>query len=234
MKSPKAKANSIQTITKAVNIANSFQAKPESIRLHISKGNVKLGSISNISTPPVVTCHNCKNCSKYCYAIRSYMRSKEAQGAWNENMVLFNLDPDRYFREISNAVKLDRFFRWHVSGDIINARYFLGMVAVALENPKCEFLAFTKAYEIVNGAVAAGTEIPGNLHLIFSAAPETRMENPHRIPECHINFEDPTLNTYHGGAEFEYHCTGNCTECAVNGCGCFFLKSGDVAIINQH
>ena len=60
------------------------------------------------------------------------------------------------------------------------------------------------------------------------------MPNPYRIPECHVNFADPSQNTYAGGAEYEYHCSGNCTECAVNGCGCFFLKPGDVTIIDQH
>jgi hypothetical protein len=132
------------------------------------------------------------------------------------------------------AVKLQRFFRWHVSGDIVNDRYLAGMIRVALENPKCEFLAFTKAYQIVNTAIAAGAVIPSNLHLLFSAAPGVEMPNPYNIPECHINFQDPAQNTYCGGAEYEYHCTGNCTECAINGCGCFFLKPGDVTIINQH
>jgi hypothetical protein len=108
------------------------------------------------------------------------------------------------------------------------------MIRVALENPKVEFLAFTKAYQIVNAAIAAGAVIPSNLHLLFSAAPGVEMPNPYNIPECHINFADPTQNTYCGGAEFEYYCTGNCTECAINGCGCFFLKPGDVTIINQH
>jgi hypothetical protein len=72
------------------------------------------------------------------------------------------------------------------------------------------------------------------LHLLFSAAPGVDMPNPYNIPECHINFQDPAQNTYKGGAEFIHHCAGNCTECAVNGCGCFFLKPGDVTIINQH
>jgi hypothetical protein len=153
---------------------------------------------------------------------------------WNENYVLFLTDPNRYFSEISAAVKLQRFFRWHVSGDIVNGAYLAGMIRVAMENPKVEFLAFTKAYQIVNAAIAAGIVIPSNLHLLFSAAPGVEMPNPYNIPECHISFADPAQNTYKGGAEYEYHCTGNCTECAINSCGCFFLKPGDVTIINQH
>ena len=234
-KTPKARTNSTQSIKKAINTCNAFQNRytgPATI--HISNGNMKLGAIMNVSLPPVVTCHNCKSCKEYCYAVRSYNRLPGTAAAWNENLKLFYKDPSKYFSEISKAVKLQRFFRWHVSGDIVNGRYLAGMIQVAKENPKVEFLAFTKAYQIVNAAIAAGAVIPSNLHLLFSAAPGVAMPNPYRLPECHINFADPSLNTYKGGAEFVYHCTGNCTGCAINGCGCFFLKPGDVTIINQH
>jgi hypothetical protein len=235
-KTPKARINSAKSIAKTVTnfntTWNNYNGDP--VKIHISGGNAKLGSIMNISLPPVITCPNCSGCAKYCYAIRSYNRFTDTAMGWNENYILFLTDPDRYFNEISRAVKTQRFFRWHVSGDIVNGSYLAGMIRVALENPKVEFLAFTKAYHIVNAAIAAGAVIPSNLHLLFSAAPGVDMPNPYNIPECHINFEDPALNTYCGGAEFEYHCTGNCTECAVNGCGCFFLKPGDVTIINQH
>ena len=233
-KKPQARINSAAAIQKAINTFHIADCKLYELHAHISNGNNKLGSIMNISLPPVVTCHNCSGCSKYCYAIRTYNRFTGTAANWNDNYFLFIADPDRYFSEISAAVKLQRFFRWHVSGDIVNGSYLAGMIRVAQENPKCEFLAFTKAYQTVNAAISAGAVIPSNLHLLFSAAPGNDMPNPHRIPECHINFADPALNTYKGGAEYEYHCTGNCTECAANGCGCFFLKPGDVTIINQH
>ena len=235
-KTPKARINSINSITKVIKLSKDYnqQHAGDALQIHISAGNNKLGSIMNISLPPVVTCSNCASCSKYCYAVRSYNRFTGTAAGWNENYLLFLSDPIRYFSEISAAVKLQRFFRWHVSGDIVNGAYLTGMIRVAQENPKCEFLAFTKAYQTVNAAIAAGAIIPGNLHILFSAAPGVDMPNPYRLPECHINFADPAQNTYCGGAEYEYHCTGNCTECAVNGCGCFFLKPGDVTIINQH
>jgi ferredoxin len=235
-KKPQARINSAAAIKKATSnfttTWNNYNGDP--VKIHISGGNAKLGSIMNISLPPVVTCANCGSCSKYCYAVRSYNRFTGTAAGWNENYILFLTDPERYFNEISAAVKLQRFFRWHVSGDIVNGRYLAGMIRVAIENPKVEFLAFTKAYQIVNSAIAAGAVIPSNLHLLFSAAPGVDMPNPYNIPECHINFADPALNTYCGGAELEYYCTGNCTECAINGRGCFFLKPGDVTIINQH
>ena len=235
-KKPQARINSNLSINKAIQNSKAYNAAHtgDNLRIHISGGNMKLGAIMNISLPPVVTCHNCGSCKHYCYAVRSYNRLPDTAKAWNENYLLFITDPDRYFSEISRAVKTQRFFRWHVSGDIVNGAYFAGMIQVAIENPKVEFLAFTKAYQIVNAAIAAGAVIPSNLHLLFSAAPGVAMPNPYRLPECHINFADPSLNTYCGGAEYIHYCGGNCTECAINGCGCFFLKNGDVTIINQH
>jgi hypothetical protein len=235
-KKPQARVNSDKSINKAIQTSKAYlnQATSDNLKIHISGGNAKLGAIMNISLPPVATCHNCSSCKHYCYAVRSYNRFTDTAAGWNENLLLFKTDPIEYFRQIARATKLQRFFRWHVSGDIVNLDYFYNMIYVARDNPNCEYLAFTKAYQIVNAAIAAGAVIPGNLHLLFSAAPGNDMPNPYRIPECHINFADPSQNTYTGGAEFEYHCTGNCTECAANGCGCFFLKPGDVTIINQH
>ena len=236
-KKPKARINSTVSINKAITNWNSYKAinfYNDAVRIHISSGNNKLGAIMNISLPPVVTCHNCATCKHYCYAVRTYNRFTDTANGWNENYLLFLTDPTVYFASISYAVRLQRFFRWHVSGDIVNGDYFAGMIQVALENPKCEFLAFTKAYQIVNTAIANGAIIPANLHVVFSAAPGVDMPNPYRLPECHINFADPALNTYCGGAEYVHHCGGNCTECAIAGCGCFFLKPGDVTIINQH
>ena len=234
-KKPKERINSLESINKVFQMVKDFiTGHRNGYKLHLSKGNTKLGAIVNVSLPPVVTCHNCGNCKLYCYAVRSYHRAENVSNAWNDNYLYFLSDPSGYFRDISKALKRKRFFRWHVSGDIVNHDYLMGMIQVAKDNPKCQFLAFTKAYQIVNKAINNGAIIPANLHLLFSAAPGNEMPNPHRLPECHINFEDPSKNTYCGGAEYEYHCTGNCTECAVNCCGCFFLQNGDVTIINQH
>ena len=236
-KKPQARVNAEKSIAKAVNSWKAYQEQTidnDALRIHISGGNMKLGAIMNISLPPVVTCHNCATCKHYCYAVRSYNRLPDTAAAWNENYRLFLTSPETYFYNVSQAAKTQRFFRWHVSGDIVNGTYLQGMIQAARENPKCEFLAFTKAYQIVNQAIATGSVIPANLHIIFSAAPGVEMPNPYRLPECHINFADPSKNTYCGGAEYVHLCGGNCTECAINGCGCFFLKNGDVTIINQH
>ena len=169
IKKPKARINSAKSIGKVATNWRDYVA-PENVKIHISGGNTKLGSIMNISLPPVVTCPNCSSCAKYCYAIRSYNRFTDTAMGWNENYVLFLTDPNRYFNEISYAVKTQRFFRWHVSGDIVNGSYLAGMIRVAIENPKVEFLAFTKAYQIVNSAIAASTSTPISAYRSFASS----------------------------------------------------------------
>jgi hypothetical protein len=129
-KKPTARINSAAAIKKVYQNSAAYnqQHAGDALQIHISAGNNKLGSIMNISLPPVVTCQNCGSCCKYCYAVRSYNRFTGTAAGWNENYLLFLTDPDRYFNEISQAVKLQRFFRWHVSGDIVNGAYFAGMI----------------------------------------------------------------------------------------------------------
>ena len=129
-KGPKARINSTKSINKAITNCKEYmsQHNGDGVKIHISAGNMKLGAIMNISLPPVITCHNCGSCKHYCYAVRSYNRFTDTAAGWNENYLLFITDPVRYFNEISAAVKLQRFFRWHVSGDIVNHEYFMGMI----------------------------------------------------------------------------------------------------------
>ena len=235
MKKPIERINSANSIKKVITSTNELLNNNLTLQCHVSQGNIKLDGIKNVSLPPVITCGaNCKECKKYCYAIKSFNRLPNVRTAWVENYNLYLNNPGLYFGSIKTATAIERVFRWHVSGDIIDYNYLIGMIDVAERNDKCEYLAFTKQYKIVNNAIKNGVNIPNNLHLIFSASPGVDMVNPYNLPECHISFEDATKNTYTNKFNYTYNCTGNCKECVVNGCGCFFLKNGDAVVINQH
>lgn len=243
-KAPKQKINHESSIESVIARSKEFldMYVNESKNRHVvvSTGNNKLGDVANVSLPPIITCGSgCKSCKSYCYAVRLYLkfgfdRKDKKLNPWLLNYAIFLSDPERYFNEISHQVFNHRFFRWHTSGDIVSLEYFKGMVKVAVENQHCQFLAFTKQYDIVNTYISQGGIIPSNLHILFSASPEVNMFNPYNLPECHINFENSELNTFKGCTGKVFHCGGNCTECIVNGCGCFNLKNGDVTLINQH
>ena len=95
IKKPKARTNSARSIGKVVQLSKAYNQQhtgtnPDLIQIHISGGNAKLGAIMNISLPPVVTCSNCASCSKYCYAVRNYLRGANVYNAWNENGSFFS------------------------------------------------------------------------------------------------------------------------------------------------
>ena len=53
------------------------------------------------------------------------------------------------------------------------------MCRIAAHNPRTRFLAFTKAFNIVNDYENRST-LPRNLAVIFSGWPGMKIDNPHR------------------------------------------------------
>lgn len=199
------------------------------MNISISKGNGKLGSIQSVSLPAGVTCRIC-SCFKKCYARRLERRRRTVETAYKTNLKVLTENPDIYWREVEAAIMLSRFFRFHVSGDIPNITYLYRMVEVAKRNRHCEILCFTKRYEFVNHLFDCGTDIPKNLHIIFSAWPGVNMFNLHNLPEAHVKFRDGTT-TARADAKV---CNGNCTECAITEGGCWALGRGEQVVFDEH
>ena len=203
-------------------------------RVFISTSNVKMNSgaavIPSVSLPPVLTCANCAQCSKYCYAIKMARLRKTVNGTWARNLAIYQADPDRYFREVAFAAKNYRNFRWHVAGDILSDSYLEGMIKVAQECPSTQFLAFTKAFDIVNRYLDAGNALPENLKIVFSGWVGLEMQNPHNLPTSHPIFSDGTTSAPDGAK----WCGGNCSECATHSSGCWTMKNGDAVIFALH
>ena len=137
----------------------------------ISRGNRKMGAIPSVSLPPVITCAAGCPCAKKCYAVKMCRIYKNVKASYQNNLEILYSNPELYWQQIRAAVKMSRYFRFHVSGDIVDDLYFLDMVYTAQENPHCEILAFTKCYDIVNGYLdQRNGYLPKNLHIIFSLA----------------------------------------------------------------
>lgn len=221
------------------------------MRVSISKGNEKLGSIQSVSLPSGITCKEC-DCRKKCYARRIEQRRRSVRDAYQNNLTVLNKEPNTYWREVEAAIMLSRYFRFHVSGDIPSSDYFERMVEIAKRNSHCEILCFTKKYEIVNDYISnaysnsiKGTTIypqpynwqmiaelflPKNLHIIMSGWKGLRMENPYNLPEAHVRYRDGTTTASDEAKE----CSGNCTECAITDEGCWTLRFGEQVIFNEH
>ena len=203
------------------------------MRVSISKGNEKLGSIQSVSLPSGITCKEC-GCRKKCYARRIEQRRKSVRDAYQNNLTVLNKEPDTYWREVEAAIMLSRYFRFHVSGDIPNQDYLSQMSIIARRNQHCEILCFTKRYEFVNEHIrflkSIGSELPGNLHIILSAWPGIEMVNPFLLPEAHIRFRNGATTARKDAKE----CSGNCSECAITDEGCWTLRLGEQVIFNEH
>lgn len=203
-------------------------------RVFISVSNIKMNDgaavIPSVSLPPVLTCSNCTQCSKYCYAIKMARLRRNINGAWARNLAVYQADPDRYFDEVAFAAKNYRNFRWHVAGDIVSDSYLQGMIRVAQECPSTSFLAFTKSFDIVNRYLDAGNSLPENLKIVFSGWVGLDMHNPHNLPTSHPIFFDGSTSAPDGAK----WCGGNCSQCAAHSSGCWTMKNGDAVIFALH
>lgn len=178
--------------------------------IHISNGNKKLGSVANISLPPIATCRPGVPCSKECYALKSYRMYKNVRTAWNDNLKAYKKDSIVYFHQINDYIskKQPRFFRWHVAGDIQDQAYLNNMSLIAKSNPYTSFLAFTKMYNLAfNG-------IPDNLQVIISAWPGLSLPRDNELPIAFM--QDGSETRVYNAIE----CPGSCETCGM----CFQLS----------
>lgn len=199
------------------------------LKLHISKGNQKMGAIPSVSLPSVATCRTCL-CNSKCYAQKIERLRPNVAAAYQDNFRVFIEDPDRYWREVEAHVMLSHFFRFHVGGDIINFLYLTKMVGIAQRNPHCHILCFTKKDYLVNMYIRDFGDFPANLHVILSAWEGLTLHNPYRLPEAHVVYKDGTSTT----DEPAMICNGNCTECAITHDRCWNLQKGEKIKFNEH
>ena len=194
----------------------------------ISKGNSKMGAIPSVSLPACITCNPKAPCFKLCYAAKIERIYKTAKQSYQRNLDILTNDPFSYWAQVKAAAMVNRFFRFHVSGDIPNTDYFVHMIKLAENTPQTNFLAFTKQYNIVNEYLNNGGKIPHNLKIIFSNWGSWKCDNPHNLPVCEVIFPDMEVKP-----EWKI-CGGNCTECACRGIGCWEVKTGETIAIYKH
>ncbi len=224
--------HSVQSIKKALD--NLREAMDEyralsfvDLRLHISKGNRKIGMVHNFSMAPGITCANCSGCLAYCYDIKAVLQYKNVVKARAENTVLMQLYRGATFDAIDkyiSAQKAHKYFRWHVSGDILDVDYFDSMVRIARNHPDWIFWTYTKNYRAVNAWLDANTKdaLPANLSVMFSVWNGMPCPNPHDMPTFTCIQEGMTP------APDLWKCPGNCDACLRSGHGCPFRESSYV------
>ena len=203
------------------------------LSVKISTTNSKLGLIPSVNLPPIITCRKNCPCADVCYALKGRYRFQNVKERHLHNYDAYLENPDEYFSAIkkciNNGLISYSYFRWHAAGDIVDERYFDGMVSVAKELPLTSFLAFTKKFELVNNYIKTKGTIPSNLRIVFSAWGDSfQIENPYNLPVAYVRFKDEKLNT--GIPCTASECSGDCTTCLQ----CWNIKDGESVVFNKH
>lgn len=197
--------------------------------VRISKSNSKMGDVASVSMLPFLTCPSCckDSCGEKCYAAKIANLYPTVLKSYAVNTALAIYRPLTYWHAVNDACSRVPYFRFHVSGDILNLDYLYCMIDTAKRNPDTQMLCFTKKYSIVN-TVVREMAIPENLHILLSGWTNLVPNNPFLLPET---------NVVEHGAEPDPSwtmCGGNCYNCAKAGCGCWTAKRGDVIAFPIH
>lgn len=187
------------------------------MKLTISKGNMKLGDIPNISLPPIKTCpeETCGACRKKCYAMKSYRQYPSVRKAWNENLRMFNTHTKKFWRAVLDYLfkHEPQFFRIHAGGDCPDLDYMDSWSMVAKVFPNTAFLMFTKrwAWAQMLQRMALFGKAP-NLRIIVSRWPGDNVpeEVSRSLPQAWV--KDPKNPDTRIPAN-AYECPGSCKTC---------------------
>ena len=219
-----------EALKSAKNQIDEMIGNGELVKVKFSNGNSKIGEIPSVSTLPFLTCPGrcAGTCASACYAAKlANMRENVRNAyAWNTALALYH--SDIYHAQVKAFCSMQRYFRYHVSGDVINSEYFANMVDNARSNPHCEILAFTKRFEVVNAWINENGKIPANLHILFSGWSNMIPENPYKLPETTVYEKETDFN------DSWLTCGGNCAECVCRGLGCWKATTGDVIAFKKH
>lgn len=204
----------------------------EDLRVRISGKNNKMGEIPSVSLMPYFTCPGrCfGTCAGKCYAAKLANLRPAVLNSYAINTALAALRPDLFWQQVNATLAVSRFFRFHVSGDIMNRDYFARMIDAARNNQHCEILAFTKRYEVVNAWIDENGPLPENLHILFSGWQGLDPINPHNLPITNIFGGKQKIEP---AADWKI-CGGNCQNCACRGLGCWQAKNGETIAFKLH
>ena len=220
----------LEKFAKAIKAAKEAVLNGSDLVVRISNKNSKMGDVASVSLVPFFSCPgNCKNtCAGKCYAAKIANLRPSVLYSYAINQALAMYRPDIFWPSIDLACKAVRYFRFHVAGDILNRDYFNHVIETAVNNPHTEILIFTKRFDIVNGYLSEGKEIPSNLHLLFSGWENLKPENPYNLPETNVFKSESDIK------EDWKLCGGNCFNCACRGVGCWQAVKGDTIAFKLH
>ena len=204
-----------------------------SSQITISPGNTKLGNIPSISLPKEKTCNPELPCYKYCYT-NKLARYPSVGKAYLKNWNIYGNNGQEYFKQLNEYIGKNnpKYFRYHVSGDIVDYAYFKSIVFLAESYPKTSFLLYTKKYSIINEYIDHYRFLPNNLQILFSSIIDKtkfnlERDNPYNLNICWYQDKEENENRIPGNAKV---CKGDCTRCKA----CYTVNKHQTDIVIPH
>lgn len=226
-------AETMQTrLKKMLDLRDEFLKDVANHHVRLQQGNDKTGEYCwTVSLIPVADCPNCFKCKLKCYDLRNDCWRPAVQNDRARNSAIHKADPSRFWSEVNAQIKANgvKQLRINVGGDLTD-KDFGYVAALGRQNPGTMILFFTKNYIGINKYLEDNT-FPSNVRPIISRWEGMSCENPHDLPCSHVLWKDGSTTAPIYGA---YYCGGNCSDCAMNGEGCWTLKKGEHVIFNAH
>ena len=193
--------------------------------------NTKLGGkIPQLNMPYAITCRPDAPCFKECYCTHGNMAFDSVRQSHKNKLELYKENPKAFFNKIDAEMQFAtyKYFRYHSSGDIVDAEYLNLMCWLARRHKETHFLCFTKKYELVNEYLNSHRK-PSNLILVLSSWGDWIPENPHNLPTSWVGWGDERDQNI---PLFAYECPGSCADCP--GTHCWHMRKGDSVIFHKH
>jgi len=141
------------------------------VKNFMTRGNQKLAkNILCWSITPIVSCINCKNCAKDCYAMKAYNQYPNVKKAWDRNLMYsHSADFMPYIIGQLKRSQTAKTVRIHVAGDFHSDNYIRRWGAIVKMFPTIKFYAYTKVFALFKDELNELDSLP-NCNIINSIA----------------------------------------------------------------
>ena len=194
----------------------------------VTNSNAKLGTISAINVPAIITCREDAPCTSICYACHGNFNYPSVKKCYENNLKSFMENQTQTEKDIIKQLTKTKYVRVHASGDFVNMAYLKMIVNIAKTLPMVKFMTYTKKYELVNTYIASGNKIPKNLKIIFSIWENFPMDNPYNMPTAFTELK--TGSSDNRKLEKTISCLNDCDACYK----CWNIKNGQQVLFHQH
>ena len=177
----------------------------------LTPGNSKLGrKILSFSLPAKKTCKPSKWCQEKCYACKGlFLAFQDRISKCYERNYQASLS-DTFIEEINNELAKKRnpsYIRIHASGDFYSQEYIKKWIEIARNNPRHNFLAFTKRMDLEKELIELA--LSGNV-AIYQSIDESITYRSKYFRKAAIDGYGTDINP-----RTFIKCSGSCSDCLM-------------------